>query len=200
MTHGPKSPEEVYRQQVAAITGAKPATSTYVPGAERELFVRNRRIPKSLDGLAPIERRQLEKMFRGQDRAALLATGMMSEGGEEDFDDSYPLDLEMADVVDADGTLQYRLYGMNYGAMFLMHPDALECVAFASQHDVERWSLAQRDLFWAMDRAMRRGDHGFQQPVSFDWANDGRWAPLVGTTPGTVASEPYVRKQFSDEE
>jgi hypothetical protein len=188
-----KSPTDAYNEQVSAIIGDAPAGS-YRPETAVELFITNRRIPTSIAGLSAQEKVELERMWRGQDLAALLASGMSS--AEED--EPYPLDLEIADVVTAAGELLYRIYGMNYGGMFLMRADRLECVAFASQHSVEYWRTAQRDLFWAMDRALRRGGHGFMQPVHFEWTNDARWADLATKTPGTVASEPYVRKQFAD--
>jgi hypothetical protein len=197
MTTSDRSPNEAYAEQVANIIDATPRTGSHQPARAVELFIKNRRTPTSVEGLPPQEKVELERMFRGQDLATILETGMMSEGGREDFDDSYPLDLEVADVVDDRDAVVYRMYGMNYGAMFLMRTDRLECVAFASQHSVELWRLEQREVFWAMDRALRRGGHGFKQPVSFEWSNDERWAEIAKKDPGTVASEPYVRKQFA---
>lgn len=75
-------------------------------------------------------------------------------------------------------------------------PRGLDVVAFGSQHDIEHWSLAQRDLFFAMDRALREEGHGFQQPLDFCWANEGCWDELVDTEPGTIGSEPYLRKEL----
>jgi hypothetical protein len=187
-----KNPTEAYNEQVSAIIDAAPAGS-YQPEKPVELFITNRRMPASIDGLSAQEKVELERMWRGQDLGTLLATGMSS--AEED--EPYPLDLEVADVVSDTGELRYRIYGMNYGGMFLMRADQLECVAFASQHSVELWRTEQRDLFWAMDRALRRSGHGFMQPVHFN-CNDARWADIATKTPGTVASEPYVRKQFAD--
>jgi hypothetical protein len=187
------SAEAVYAGQVASIIAGEPRESSYVPAAPVELFVRNRREPTSLDDLEPIERRQVERIFRGQDVARILETGMAE-------DDDYPLDLEVAVVVDESGTPRYRLWGMNYGAVFLLAADSLECVAFAAQHDLEHWHADQRDVFWAMDRAMRRDDHGFRQPMKFCWWDDSCWEEIAGEPRGSVRSEPYVRKQMAGEE
>lgn len=188
-----KSPSDVYAEQVGAIiAGTKIA---YQPKEPIELFIKNRRALTSLDGLSAQEKIELERMWRGQDLQKMLATGMVA--GEEEGDD-YPHALEVADIVTDKGELLYRMYGMNYGAMFLMRVDRIECVAFASQHSVELWRVEQRDLFWAMDRALRRGDHGFKQPVLFN-PDDPRWDEIATKMPGTVASEPYVQKQFSDD-
>lgn len=46
---------------------------------------------------------------------------------------------------------------------------------------------------WAMDRARGRNDHGFGQPMQFDWWDDGKWAAIAGRPRGTVGSEAYVR-------
>jgi hypothetical protein len=192
-----KTPTDAYTEQVSAIIGDAPAGS-YRPEKPVELFIANRRVPTSCAGLSAPEKVELERMWRGQDLETLLATGMSPVGEDDDPDEAYPLDLEIADVVTDTGELRYRIYGMNYGGMFLMRADRLECVAFASQHSVEYWRVDQRDLFWAMDRALRRGGHGFVQPVHFEWGNDARWADIATKTPGTVASEPYVRNQFAD--
>lgn len=186
------SASDVYTEQVGAIlAGTTPGS--YVPTNPVELFIENRRELRSLEGLSAQEKLELERMWRGQDLAKLLETGMVI--GEEEID-TYPHALEVADVVTDKGELLYRMYGMNFGAMFLMRVDRLECVAFASQHSVELWRPEQRDLFWAMDRALRRPGHGFKQPIFFD-ASSPRWDEIAEKKPGTVASEPYVRKQFA---
>src|SRR6185436_11065148 len=104
------------------------------------------RAPASADELSPIERMQLSRIVEGGDIDRAIAEGS----------DDMPLDIEVALVVDDKGAPVYRLYGMNYGVVYLMKHDLMECVAFACQHDLEHWSLGQRDMFWAMDRAMRR--------------------------------------------
>ena len=187
------SASDVYTEQVHAII-AGASNEGYTPTNPVELFIENRRALRSLDGLSAQEKLELERMWRGQDLATMLETGMVAA---EDEIDRYPHALEVADVVNDKRELLYRMYGMNYGAMFLMRVDRLECVAFASQHSVELWRSEQRDLFWAMDRALRRGGHGFQQPILFDATNDARWAEIAKKKPGTVASEPYVQKQFA---
>lgn len=178
-----------YAGQVAAIIGSQPRESTYEPATKQELFVKHRRTPTSLEGMTPIEKQQLAHMFAGQDLARLLADNLV--------DDDYPLDLEIADVVDDTGAVRYRLFGMNYGAIFLMEAETLECLAFAAQHDLEHWHSDQRPLFWAMDRALRRGDHGFQQPMKFCWWDDKCWDEIADKPRGTLQSEPYIRQQFA---
>ncbi len=192
-----KSAKDEYTDQVAAIIERQPAGS-YQPKEPVELFIKNRRDIRSLDGLSDQEQIELRRMWRGNDLEKLLETGMVQDDEEGAEDEGYPHDLEVADVVDDADRLLYRIYGMNYGGMFLMRADRIECVAFASQHSVERWRSEQRDLFWAMDRALRRGGHGFRQPVHFDWSSDAQWAEIAKKAPGTVASEPYVRKQFEE--
>jgi hypothetical protein len=81
-----------------------------------------------------------------------------------------------------------------------MEADGLACVAFASQHDVERWHTSLRDLFWSMDHALRRGEHGFRQPIQFGWWTDSRWAEIDGKPAGTMYSEPYVQKMFEGDD
>ncbi len=187
--------DDVYQNQVADIIAAQPRQSSFVPTTPVELFIKHRRAPTSLDDLEPIEQQQMARMWKGHDLAELLAKGTLDDEGDE-----YPLDLEVATVVDDTGTVRYRMYGNNYGGMYLMEADRIECVAFASQHDVERWHTSQRDLFWAMDRALRRNDHGFRQPIDFGWWTDGRWAEIAGKPAGTLYSEPYIRKAFAGDE
>ncbi|MBA3463008.1 MAG: hypothetical protein H0T46_23835 [Deltaproteobacteria bacterium] len=181
------SPSSVYGDQVAGIIAGQPRDSSYVPAKPMELFVKNRRMPASIADLSPIEKLQLEKMFGNESLEQALRDGI------EDM----PMDLEIADVVDEHGTPVYRLYGWNYGVVYLMKPEALECVAFGCQHDLEHWNTSQRDVFWAMDRAMRRDDHGFQQPMKFCWWEQKCWDELAGSEPGSVQSEPYTRQQFA---
>lgn len=180
---------KAYGGQVADIIAGADRESSYQPATPVELFVKDRRTPQTVDQLEPIERTQLERMFKGEDLASVLRDGI------EDF----PIDLEIAMVVDEAGTPRYRLYGWNFGAVYLMEPASLECVAFAAQHDLEHWRASQREVFWAMDRALRRGDHGFQQPMKFCWWDDKCWAEIAGKEPGTVQSEPYIRSQFAGE-
>ena len=178
-----------YRGEVAQIIGGATRASSFTPSTPVELYIKNRRTPKSVAELDPSEQAQFAKMWPGQDPDRLLQFG----NEEEDM----PLDVEVAHVVDAQGTHLYTMWGMNYGVLFLMAAGTLDCVAFASQHDVERWGTDQRDLFWAMDRAMRRADHGFQQPIHFGWWEDGRWAEIAGKPRGTLYSEASVRRQFA---
>jgi hypothetical protein len=186
----------VYAAQVAGLISASPRASSYQPASPVELFVKDRRAPRSLAELAPIEQLQLERMFRGQDLARLLERNAL---GDEELEGDDPLDVEVALVVDGQGTPRYRLYGMNYGCVYLMEAERLECLAFAAQHDLEHWGAGQRELFWAMDRAMQRGDHGFRQPMKWCWWDDTCWDDLADAEPGTVQSEPSIRRCFAGE-
>lgn len=185
---------QVYAEQVAELIAANPRESSWAPAQPVELFVRRRRQPTSLEEIEPIERQQIERMFPGQDLAALLSGNALRD---DELEEDFPLDLEVAVVVDAEGAPRYRLYGMNYGCIYLMAADSLTCVAFAAQHDLEHWHADQRPIFWAMDRAMRRHDHGFQQPLKFCWWHEPCWEEIVDAERGTVGSEPYLRQQFA---
>jgi hypothetical protein len=105
--------------------------------------------------------------------------------------------VEAAEVVDENGAVRYRLYGWNYGVGYLFPAEGLDVVAFGSQHDIEHWSPAQRDLFAGMDRALRAGGHGFTQPLHFCWDNDSCWSDIADAEPHTVGSEPYLRQLFA---
>jgi hypothetical protein len=182
------SASSVYASQVAAIIAAEPRPSSWTPAAPMELFVKGRRLIESIDQLEPVEHAQLDRLFRNPDLATALRDGI------EDF----PINLEAATVVDDAGVLRYRMYAMDFGCIYLMAPEALECVAFAAQHDLEHWHASQRDVFWAMDRAMRRGDHGVQQPMKFCWWEEKCWAEIADKPRGTVQSEPYIRRMLDE--
>lgn len=185
-----------YAGQVADLIASSPRNSSWTSPEPLELFVRRRRSPTSLAELAPIEQRHVQGMFRGADLERSLAENMLCD---EELEEDFPIDLEVAVVEDADGRERYRLYGMNYGCIYLMAADSMECLAFAAQHDLEHWHLDQRPLFWAMDRAMRRNDHGFQQPMKFCWWKESCWNEIAGKERGTVGSEPYLRQRFAEE-
>ncbi len=164
----------------------------YRPAAPVELYIRKHPTPRTPDALAPIERAQLERIFQDDDLERVLREGTR-EG------DDFPLDLELATVVDDLGAIRYRLYGMSLGVVYLMEAERVACVSFAWQHEHEQWRADQRDLFWAMDRALRRGDHGFRQPMHFNWWDDARWAGVVDARRRRLHSEPDIRRQFADE-
>lgn len=180
----PKGPRSVYGEQVAQVVSGVPRDSDYQPEVVYELTITNVRMPTSIDALESEERRQLTAILGS---AAELARALE--------DEEYC--LEAAHVVDETGALRYRLYGWNYGVGYLMPALGLDLVAFGSQHDLEHWRLGQRDLFWAMDRAMLRPGHGFQQPLLFCWWRQECWDELDGTVPGTVGSEPHLRKALA---
>lgn len=184
------SPSSAYAGQVAAIINATPRASSFVPTSPVELFIKHRRAPTSLAELSPIERTQLERMWRGKDLDRLLQFG--------DEEEDMPLDIEVADVVDEHGATRYKMWASNYGVVFLLGATSCECFAFASQHHVEHWSADQRDLFWAMDRALARGDHGVLQPLQFCWWNDDCWARIASLPPYTAYSATHVRAQLAD--
>lgn len=187
---------QTYSTQVAEIIAANPRNSKWAPPHPIELHIQKRRCPTTLLELAPIEQKQLHLIFRGVDLAQSLATNMLTDGElEEDF----PIDLEVADITDGEGQLRYKLYGMNYGCIYLMAADSMECIAFAAQHDLEHWHADQRPLFWAMDRALAQKGHGFQQPMKFCWWEDKCWNEIAGKERGTVGSDPYLRKLFAGE-
>ena len=185
-----------YQSQVADIIAAQPRESSYVPPEPVELFVKNRRQVTSVTDLADIEKRQLERIWRGENLEARLAKGAFTD---EELGEDFPDELEVAEVVDDKGVVRYRLWGMNYGCIYLMGGDSLECVAFAAQHDLEHWTVDQRPIFWAMDRAMRRDKHGFAQGLKFCWWEQKCWDEIAELEPGTAQSHPYIRRQFAGE-
>ncbi|MET7403792.1 hypothetical protein ABZS66_61015 [Dactylosporangium sp. NPDC005572] len=135
------------------------------PPGTPELHVVRRRRPVTSAELLPAERAQLAKVWQPVD----LDDVLLDEENE----------VETAEVVDGHGTLRYRLYGWNYGGGYLFPPDGLEPVASGAQHDMEHRSAGQRPLFAAMDRALKAGGHGFQQPLHFCWENDACWEGLT---------------------
>ncbi len=181
----PRSAAEAYRSVVADIIDDRRAARPYPPSAPQLAIVRHHR-PRSLGDLAPDELLQLHAAWyeeQGPTLAELLAD-------EEN-------DVEAAEVVDEAGELRYRLYGWNFGVGYLFPPSGLEVVAFGAQHDLEHWSVQQRDLFAGMDRALRAGGHHFTQPLHFCWDDDSCWEPLVAAPPHSAGSEPYLRRLFA---
>lgn len=185
-----------YQRQVADIIASEPRSSSYTPENPLKLYVKNHRWVTKSDVLSEIEKLQLKGIWRGDDVDARLAKGAYTD---EELGEDFPDDLEVAEVHDDKGVIRYRLWGMNYGVIYLMAGDSLECVAFAAQHDLEHWTLDQRAIFWAMDRAMRRGDHGFQQGLKFCWWEQKCWDEIAELEPGTAQSHPYIRRQFAGE-
>ena len=174
---------EVYTSQVADILRDRKRDSSYRPATEMELSLARVRAPTSIDQLAPAERAQLAIIWHPMPLEQVLPN--------EEYG------VEAAEVVDATGSVRYRLYGWNFGVGYLMAPESLDVVAFGSQHDIEHWNLEQRDLFVAMDSALSAPGHGFHQPLSFCWWDDSCWKALAGKAPGTVGSEPHLRQSFA---
>ena len=178
-TENDRTAGEVYSGIVAEIIDARPTESAYVPTTVPDLTIVNRREPATPDDLQPAERHQLTAFFHPEPLAAVLA------------EPEEPLHIEVAEVVDETGTVRYRLYGWDFGAGVLFPPDGLDIVAFGAQHDIEHWEPGQRDLFVAMDRARRKGGHGFEQPLSWCWTRDECWTDFSRT------SRPYFQRQFA---
>jgi hypothetical protein len=180
---------DAYAGQVAAIIASTPRNSTYVPANPMELRIVRRRQPQSVGELVPEERVQL---------AAIVAPEPLEKVLSPDYTvDDFPLNLEVAEVVDEHGTVRYRLYGWDFGVGYLMPASGLDVVAMSCQHDLEHWNVDQRAVFWAMDRAYSRGDHGFQQPLKFCWWDEKCWDELKDKPRGTVQSEPFVREHLA---
>jgi hypothetical protein len=174
---------EAYNSVVAEML-SEPRDSTFKPAVELKLKIVNRRQPKTVAEFLPVEREQLETMLHPWPLHELLE----QDGGENE--------VEAAEVVDESGKVRYRLYGWNYGVGYLFEATGLGIVAMGTQHDLQHWRLSQRDLFWAMDRALRAGGHGFRQPLDFCWDKQACWDELEGTEPGTVGDEPYLLKEM----
>lgn len=178
-----------YQRQVGDIIKGQSRASSYQPDAPQELFIKDRKLVLDLDGLSEQEVMQIVPMFKGNDVLQILSEGYEGDG---------PINLEIASVVDDQGVVRYRYWGMDFGALYLMAPDSLDVVAFTAQHHMEHWHADQRPLFWAMDRAILRGDHGFQQMAQFCWWNDDCWARIADKPRGSVGSEPFLKQQFAD--
>jgi hypothetical protein len=184
-----EDPSTIYAGQVASIIAATPRASTWKPQHPMDLRIVRRRQPRSIDDLGPEERIQLAALLAPEPLEKVLAPNYLVE--------DYPLDIEVAEVVDERNAVRYRLYGWNYGAGFLMAATGLEVVALAYQHDLEHWNVDQREVFWAMDRAYSRGDHGFQQPLKFCWWEERCWDEVKDEPRGTVGSEPWIREHLA---
>lgn len=177
------TPAAVYGGVVAEIINTRDRRSAFRPKIVMSLSIVRRRQPSSVSELHRDEREQLSAIL-GDDLASFL-------GDEE-------LAIEAAEVVDEKGTLRYRLYGWNFGVGYLFPPKGLEVIGFGAQHDIEHWSLPQRDIFFAMDQALRKKGHGFEQPLSFCWWDDACWSEIDTKKPGTMASEPNIRKRLAE--
>jgi hypothetical protein len=178
---------QVYGGMVGELIAGAPRESSYVPAEPMDLRIVRRRMPRSVDELDPDEREQL---------TALLFPESLDKALDPTVDDC-PLNIEVAAVVDETGALRFRLYGWDFGAGYLMSPSGLDVIAMGCQHDLEHWHVDQRPIFWAMDRAYLRADHGFEQALKFCWWDDKCWDEVTGKPRGTVGSEPYVREQLA---
>lgn len=137
--------------------------STYVPVRKLDLALERVRRPKSTAELTSHERAQLEALFAPRLLDDVLADPEMA--------------LEVAQLLFPDGRIAYHLYAWSYGIGYLMAPDDVHyVVAHGSQHDIERWEPEQRDLFFAVDAALRAAKTPLTQPLSFDWRDDEVWS------------------------
>jgi hypothetical protein len=176
---------EVYRSQVAAIVDGRESTRPYPPDAPQLTIVGHHR-PRSLDELAPAELVQLHAAVY-EDRSPPLSEALGPDG----------FGVEAAQVVDENGVLRYRLYGWS-GVGYLFPPDGLDVVAFGVQHDLEHWSRDQRDVFAAMDRALRVGGHGFTTSLKFCWDDDTCWDEIPeDAPPRSRGSAPWLLGMFT---
>jgi hypothetical protein len=180
-TDGASRAAAAYQSAVAEIMDGRRPDRPYPAGAPELTIVGHHR-PRSIADLAPAEAEQLGAVWSRVGLADALADPEN--------------EIEAAEVVDGTGEVRYRLYGWNFGVGYLFPPQGLDVVAFGAQHDLEHWSLAQRDLFAGMDRAMRADGHGFSQPLFFCWSDDSCWDAIAGSGPHTQGSEPYLRRSF----
>ncbi|MFI9825606.1 hypothetical protein ACIHFC_35050 [Streptomyces sp. NPDC052013] len=155
---------EVYGGIVAEIIYGRSRESSYKPKTVLTLSITQHHQPRSPADLTPVELEQLQSIIGNEQLADFMAD-------EEN-------DLEIASVVDANGVTVYRLYGWNYGAGFLFPPTGTALAACATQHEIEHWNRGQRDMFVAMDAALRAEGHRFNQPLSFCWWDDDCWVDL----------------------
>lgn len=171
------------RSSAVGRVSRRPDLSSYQPASCPDLSVVRRRQPCAETELSPEERVQLHAaMFDGEPGGSLDDVLVDEEYG-----------VEVAEVVDADGAVRFRLYGWNHGVGFLFPPAGFDVVACGFQHDIEHWRVEQRDVFAAMDLAMSKAGHGFRQPLFFCWGDDSCWDRIRDRRPGTVQSEPWVR-------
>ncbi|WP_158076944.1 hypothetical protein [Streptomyces sp. CB02009] len=155
---------EIYGDLVAEIICGRSRESSYKPEVDLSLSITQQRHPRSLSDLSPVELDQLQSVI--------------GKSGLADFMADEENNLEIANGVDADGVTVYRLYGWNYGAGFLFPSTGNKLAACGTQHDIEHCYREQRDLFVAMDAALRSAGHGFKQPLSFCWWDDDCWVDL----------------------
>lgn len=177
-----------YTEQVNDIVVSRPRDSDWMPAHPMELRIVRHRMPQSVDELEPAEREQLAAISYPESLETVLSPEYMVEDS--------PLEVEVAVVVDETGAVRYRLYGMNYGIIYVMPPTGLDAVAFAAQHDLEHWNQEQRAVFWALDRAYLRKDHHFAQGPLFCWWKQTCWDEIAAT-PGPHQSEQYIREHFA---
>lgn len=187
----PKDPDPAsaaYTEQVTDLVTSRPRDSDWKPITPMDLRIVRHRMPQAVDELDPEEREQLAAIAFPESLETVLSPEYLVEDS--------PLDVEVAAVVDESGAVRYRLYGMNYGGIYVMPPSGLAAIAFASQHDLEHWNQEQRDVFWALDRAYLRKDHHFAQGPLFCWWKQECWDEIAAT-PGPHRSEQYIREHFA---
>jgi hypothetical protein len=172
-------PNDAYRSMVADAVRARGATSSpYQPEMKRDLRICDVHRPRSVEELCPEELLHLRAVLGKKLETHLLDREMATE---------------CACVRDeGNGEVVLRLYGWGHGSVFLFEASRVCLVAHATQHTVEVWSSSQRPLFFEMDAALRRGDHGLEQPIAFEWWHEDAWDEVRDAEPGTVGSQPWL--------
>ncbi len=143
---------------------ARARETSYVPQRPPKLALKRYRRPINVDELTEQEQEQLETIWH-----PLRVLDVLSEPENQ---------LEVADVVDLDSErVVYRLWAWNYGVGYLVEADSNDIVARGRQHHIDILRLAQRPIFYAMDRALQ-AEPSFEQQLSFGWWKDEEWDRL----------------------
>jgi hypothetical protein len=160
-----KPARDVYSGQVADILAARKKQTDWRPASAPKLSLVRLRTPEDPAELSPSEHAALAAIWHGTPLAEVLANPENQ--------------IELADLVDEEGTLAYRLFAWNYGVCYVLVGETTEIAAMGTQHDMEAWDeQAQRALFYAIDHALAAAKKSAKpdQPLSFGWWEDDAWA------------------------